>query len=405
MLNKDNKKLLILTLDPHHKGGVFPMVEFVHNQMKEDGLDPLLAYNKVSSLRVPDDNDITFKKILKKVRPNVIKEKINGMKSFAIGRVLPGFEFLNYVLNLNLWKKIISDKDLFFSVGGSSHAALPLAFLNKKFSIWVATSFLEERIYRVKSESFLRKIRDYISLPFLYFLERYVFKKADKILALSEYTKSKIISHHSIPNFKIEVAHFPIDTKLFSPVSFNKRVNNYLIFTGRVEDERKNIPLLLKVFSRIRRNYPKLKLKLIGGRDGQKFSRLLSDVGIQENVEFISSIPRDKLVSFYQNASAFVLPSYQEGLCISALEALSCGVPVISTKCGGPEDYIQNGFNGFLVENNDVDDMTEKIDHFLRLSNVSRKEMCKNARQYILKNFTKEKIWFKFQKVINELQR
>jgi glycosyltransferase involved in cell wall biosynthesis len=50
-----------------------------------------------------------------------------------------------------------------------------------------------------------------------------------------------------------------------------------------------------------------------------------------------------------QTLDLFVIPSHQEGLCIAALEAMACGVPVVSTRCGGPEDYVIDGVTGQLV--------------------------------------------------------
>jgi glycosyltransferase involved in cell wall biosynthesis len=57
-----------------------------------------------------------------------------------------------------------------------------------------------------------------------------------------------------------------------------------------------------------------------------------------------------QLASILQSLDVFVIPSYQEGLCIAALEAMACGIPVISTRCGGPEDYVIPQKTGAIVD-------------------------------------------------------
>jgi glycosyltransferase involved in cell wall biosynthesis len=63
----------------------------------------------------------------------------------------------------------------------------------------------------------------------------------------------------------------------------------------------------------------------------------------------------------YQEAKCFVLPSYEEGFGMVILEAMACGIPVVSTRCGGPNDIVLDGENGYLVDIGDVNAMAEKI--------------------------------------------
>ena len=75
-----------------------------------------------------------------------------------------------------------------------------------------------------------------------------------------------------------------------------------------------------------------------------------------DNVDnFLGSCERTDLPKFYQSIDLFVLPSTQEGLAIVGLEAMACGKPVISTRCGGPEEYIKDYGNGVLVDSNASD--------------------------------------------------
>jgi glycosyltransferase involved in cell wall biosynthesis len=77
----------------------------------------------------------------------------------------------------------------------------------------------------------------------------------------------------------------------------------------------------------------------------------------------------------------FVIPSHQEGLCIAALEGMSCGVPVISTRCGGPEEYVINDKTGCLVDH-DAKCLAEAIMKVLSDSQL-RQTLGNNARSLV----------------------
>ncbi|MBT8114541.1 MAG: glycosyltransferase family 4 protein, partial [Arenicella sp.] len=82
----------------------------------------------------------------------------------------------------------------------------------------------------------------------------------------------------------------------------------------------------------------------------------------------------------------FIVPSFQEGLCIAALEAMSCGVPVVSTRCGGPENYIVDGENGLLCDHNPTS--VSKAVVQLLLDSEKRKQLGECARQTVVERFS-----------------
>ena len=72
-------------------------------------------------------------------------------------------------------------------------------------------------------------------------------------------------------------------------------------------------------------------------------------MGLADRVRCLPCLAPAALAEVLQTLDLFVIPSHQEGLCIAALEAMACGVPVVSTRCGGPEDYVIDGITGQLV--------------------------------------------------------
>src|SRR5439155_5625750 len=122
-----------------------------------------------------------------------------------------------------------------------------------------------------------------------------------------------------------------------------------IVWSGRHADPRKNTPLLLRAFARLARSVPQARLRLLGP-GLECMAPLTRTLGIQEQVESLGFVDAAQLPELLRQASVFAIPSDQEGLCISALEGMACGLPVVSTRCGGPEAFVLPGQTGLLVE-------------------------------------------------------
>lgn len=397
-MERGEQKICIATLDPANKGGILSMMDFFYSKAREKS-PSTLVYNILPGFRSGTE-DLSLAKFIFGSTPKVIKESMFGMNGLGIQRVFPTLEFFNYVLNLKTWSKSIEDFDKYFAIGGSNNAAAPFAFLNKEFMIWVASPLLEDREDRIKREPFFRKVRDILSLPFLLWIEKYIFKKAKRILALSNYTKESIVNRYPFTKNKIETIFYPVDIDYFKPKELSSEGKRYVLFTGRLSDERKNIKVLIDAFARFLSESKDIKLMLIGGSPSVEILKMCKDLKVDGSIEFVEFMDRESLLSAYQEAELFVIPSLQEGLCISGLEAMSCGLPVVSTKCGGPEDFVIEGVNGFLCKNNDAEDMAKKLAEFFTMDLDERKKMSTAAREYIVANHNPEKIWEKFERNI-----
>ena len=90
-----------------------------------------------------------------------------------------------------------------------------------------------------------------------------------------------------------------------------------------------------------------------------------NSLGVRDRVEYVASPSRGELVRLYQEASVFALPSDEEGLGMVILEAMSCAVPVVSTRSGGPDGIITNGEDGFLVPLDDAAAMAGRLQTLL----------------------------------------
>lgn len=155
-----------------------------------------------------------------------------------------------------------------------------------------------------------------------------------------------------------------LDAKTFCPAGERTLARDpYLLCVGRLDDPRKNIGLLLEAYALIPElARGRLRLVLAGQtRPPDLFWRRAETLGLQDRIEFIHGPPLDDLIALYQRASMFALPSDEEGLGIALLEAMACGIPVVSTRSGGPDGVITEGEDGYLVPLDDAAALADRI--------------------------------------------
>lgn len=133
-----------------------------------------------------------------------------------------------------------------------------------------------------------------------------------------------------------------------------------------IDDASKNISGLLEAVSALRDKRDDFELHVAGdGADRAKLERLASERGLLgSTVFFLGSLDPDEVVDFLAASSFLVVSSRFETFSVAAAEALMCGRPVLSTRCGGPEDYVTEDL-GMLVDANDVQALETGLDHML----------------------------------------
>lgn len=391
-------RLCISTIDPSQVGGVTTMKKFVCEYAQRNGLSPYILYSSLD----PQDH-LSIKNLLKRKRKIAfLEKKYEEYDGYSIGIVLPEFEFLHYLSSFRYWKKALAQGDIFFGVSGTNQCCLPFVLAKKDFACWIATTLLEDRKDNAREFGFLRKLIDRLSLPLCLYWEKLIFEKSKKVLVLSQYTAERISERYKLDESKVKVVPYPIDTDLFCPALSQEENEKYLLFAGRINDPRKNLLMLLEAFSLVVRDFPEVKLKLVGDKPDARVVRRISGLSIGDSVLFYEALPQEKMAPFYQQATLFVLPSLQEGLGIVTLEAMACGIPVVSTRCGGPEEVIEDGVNGLLVENNNAFKFAEAILKLLRDEGL-RERMGKKARETVVNKYSMAKLAPQFLDLFKEL--
>lgn len=385
--------LCIATLDPQATGGTREVTRITVKAAKEAGLEPSLVYNAV-----PWDDCVTITSLLRgDFTPDVYEEEIWGAKGIRIGRRFPEVESLNYIANLPQWRDVIDQYDEFIGVGGTPMQCLPLSLTGKQYSCWLGTTLRSERVLQQKDYPLLKRTRYSLEKPILFRIEKNVLSSASNIFAQSKYTRRRISEEYGIPKSEIEILPVPIDTEKYRP-SDSGSGSHEIVTVGRINAHRKNIGLLLRAFSIVQDTIPEASLRLIGDDLSDENGELLRRLGIAEDVSVEGYV--EELVPRLQNAALYATSSLQEGLGISVLEAMSCGLPVVSTKCGGPEDYIRHGENGFLAKQEPIDLADYMVETLQNKQLHSR--MSSQARQTVLSDYNEDEI---LPELINAIQK
>lgn len=325
-------------------GGVETMASFVGDCLKRAGYEVVFA--NYQPYRLEPGLSVPIFDILRKragARPWVDEE---GTGHHAIGAWLPELEFTHYWATQH-WRRLIGACDYFVAVSGNALAATAFAQAGVPFLCWIASGWEADRKDRVRKFSGARRLLDgFVNAPVLRRLERRILARG-KVLALSQYTAASLDDLAGSPVVDA-VMPMPIDADLFRPDPARVRPGS-IGFVGRFTDPRKNITLLLQTAAELSRRGVPTSLLLIGDSPSSGLQEALDRTraaGIETVVR--PKLTRAQLAAHLQTLDVFVVPSHQEGLCIAALEAMACGCPVVSTRCGGPEEFVIDGQTGRL---------------------------------------------------------
>jgi len=225
-------------------------------------------------------------------------------------------------------------------------------------------------------------------------LVKFSIEESDGVTAVSRFLKEKTLTNYNIEK-DIEVVPNFVDTEVYKPNSetcYRKNIapNNekVLVHTSNFRQV-KRVPDTIRIFEQVVREIP-AKLVLVGdGPDRSECERLCRKLNLLEHVKFLGK--QEGLAEILSAADVFLIPSQSESFGLAALEAMSCGLPVVSSSVGGLPELIQHNECGFIAEIGDIDRMSK---YALDLLTNERKHklFSENARARAVNNFDKSKV-------------
>jgi glycogen synthase len=244
--------------------------------------------------------------------------------------------------------------------------------------------------------------REFGGNPMVREIEALALMVADRVVAVSQFTKDSIVREYNIPANKIEVVHNHFDPSDLEPdqgeniyryLSYMRRLGYRIVLsTGRLTIQ-KGLPNLLHAFKEALARQPKTFLLFVGDGE-QKFEliRQAADLGIAANVFFAGFQRGKKYRDGYTVADLFVMPSISEPFGLVALEAIGYGTPVLISKQSGVSEVIRNCLK---VDFWDTNEMANAITAVVQ-NDALRDELHANSyREYQNHSWDKsaDKLW------------
>jgi L-malate glycosyltransferase len=225
-------------------------------------------------------------------------------------------------------------------------------------------------------------------------LVKFSIEESDGVTTVSRFLKEKTLTNYNIEK-NIEVIYNFIDTALYKKTdndSLRKCVapngEKILMHTSNFRPV-KRVADTIEILAKVRKEVD-AKLVLIGdGPDRSECERRARELDLQKDVCFLGK--QDGLENLLSSADVFLMPSQSESFGLSALEAMSCGVPVVSTSVGGLPELIVHNEVGFIAEIGDTDRMAKYTVDLL--TNKRKYDLfAQNARNRTIKHFEKSLI-------------
>ena len=195
----------------------------------------------------------------------------------------------------------------------------------------------------------------------LLYLEKGLFRSSrlKKIIANSRRGKEEICRHYGVPEEKVEVVHNGVDLEVFHPSNitlYRKSLRKefrvpaealVILFLGS-GFRRKGLKALLESLPTVKKEMPQVVLMVAGKDRIQEYREQARRLGCERNVLFLGPTQRAK--EFYATCDLFALPTIYDPFSNACLEAMASGIPVLTTPTNGVAEFIEDGKNGFVVQ-------------------------------------------------------
>jgi glycosyltransferase involved in cell wall biosynthesis len=229
------------------------------------------------------------------------------------------------------------------------------------------------------------------------FRKGFAFRSATHMLPSTVAARNDLIKFYKVNPNKAFI--FP---NALSDTPLRNKSNNYKIgFLGRL-DQSKGVDILINAFHKVVKKNPNAQLEITGKSSKDEYLlEVINNLGLTNHVFLKGSIPYSEVLDFLCSVNFLVIPSRIDNLPTVALEAFSVATPVIGSNSGGIPDIINHGYNGWLFESGNVDDLAEKINDLL-INREKRDLMAKNARITFEEKYSISRLAQRFERFLEE---
>lgn len=267
-------------------------------------------------------------------------------------------------------------------------------------------AFVHDMAYRAHPDTVRKKTRHYLESSMKRSCER-----ADKIIAISEFTRKELQKYLAVPDHKIEVIPLGVDSSRFHPFYSKKEIADaksrygisceYFLYIGTIEP-RKNIVRLLHAYALLKKKDKQAPELVLAGKKGWLYRDIFqaaAELEIADSVRFIGYAADEDIPRLLCAALAFVFPSVYEGFGLPILEAMACGVPVITSNAASMPEVA--GDAAILTDPADPGSICDAM--YLLLHKEEKRRELSIAGQKRAEMYTWEKTADRFLEICSEL--
>ena len=217
-----------------------------------------------------------------------------------------------------------------------------------------------------------------------------VYSKCNVLIALSEEWKERL--SQIVPEDRIEIIeNYSVLHEDALEGRMHRECNNTVLFLGEL-GKRKGCYDIPAVIAQVKKSIPDVKFVLAGAGnefDENAIKKLIDEKGVSDNVEFPGWVRGDMKDKLLRKADVFFLPSYNEGMPMSVLDAMGYGLPVVSTNVGGIPKIVHDGENGYCCDPGDVNRFGKGITKIL-LDEKERKSFGEASWKIVKEGYSLE---------------
>ena len=236
---------------------------------------------------------------------------------------------------------------------------------------------------------------------------RLALSRADAIRAVSEATLRQLRRYAPVTSSFV----FPAwtDLEVFARAGGRQTAAEarYILYCGLVTYA-KGTHHLIAAFARIARDFPDVRLVVVGEWDNPEYEgalkRIAETAGLAGRIAFTGRLPQEEVAAWMAGAQAFVLASHSEGMPRVLLEAMAAGAPVIASNVGGVPELVEDGVSGFLVPPGDEALLSNRMRWVLEHAKEAA-EMAERARALVMEHYSVESYVRGYDSVFREALR
>ena len=230
--------------------------------------------------------------------------------------------------------------------------------------------------------------------PWKAFQEKWSFKKADRIIGVSEYVLNHTAKYLDFKNKRGEVIYNPANLDMFYPADYSKEIKGRIFFAGSI-CEKKGIRQLVKALLQVKNYVPEAHL-VIAGRDTKirgtqesYLAYLKTEIPkeVKADITFLGSIENTQIPKEIEKAEVCAYPSHMEAMPLAWVEVLSMGKAFVASNLGPGPEAVKHGETGLLCNPLDINDLANQITYMLKNRKEAHK-MGQNAIKDVQERFS-----------------